>query len=1049
MPREYRQATPGGDPTNPLSLVSVVDLPQVSFTPQIGVAEPENQFEQLQRILVGGAQAAKATFDYQANKAENTMAINAAVERAQARVDKQRELIAEAKQKESAQREVLAKKEQDQIINWFQGNITSAMVEERWADAATLADKFAATYPANENPYAYEKAEAERLRVKSAYEVWSSKRQTELDKLSRAKMAEGFGVVMDRVNALDGLMKEPTGEGKRRVMSLFDGTGEMRFPNGVPMPYVPDSQLHNTLISYLFDTIPQPIRDQLTSEDMVQLTKDISIHSERIRSQVIDERTRQNTFRQMEMRTQAATYLAQTIKDPADLPKLFEEFELLEQDKQNRVITQTQQGNLERNLVANMAQGLGSESPVSGALAWATLIDAAETEGKIPTQRANQIAGLLRKRATAEAKSRINDIMLKAREANVNESTYFYEEYPFNNPSIELGLQLGVYTKDPNTQEIKTVVGAEKVDEALKEMGAEWIRQEARFQRRSAVSVNLESIDSLIVTDNSLDLVRRNFREDKIEFVKKGVETILTPEAKGVIANANSPKDLEPHLVSLKRGADGLIAEYETGADLSKYSTLTVKGGAKVRVPSEVIGNETFRQAYEMVNAGDPRRALQFLILQSADPKFMENNDNRIAMMYGFSMVTDQNMTIAQRNLARSINPKSSNLFTRAELSQVATTSASDLLKGSAKMSPFQKEIAEDKTARLIKASGYQPSDWFEYVNKNYFTPGQGLQAVLNGYDLLVSAKGESVDSFGNVIKVAPFGNAEAEVRMREKYPVMYHAVVAAEAQAFTARAQGATGAETDPRYYLRETFELATALEARAKESKTEEAMSRMIPSEITNPQTGLPYRDNQTQRWNRFELLRRTFADVFKTEIPKTNEYGAEKDPYVNLSLDDELRMEASFRTYKDKGFADELALKMTLRDMGHAGFKPIVPGTLGDWAPEDSNAKVMFVFDPYNIVPDPEMVASPEYKEYMTDFISFIKGQQVKLGKQGGMVVTFNYNNDYSEPDSSLTATVTDPNGNNRIDIRSGITRQNFILWRDNRMDWRDRMTVVTGG
>ena len=102
MPRNYAPYTPSGDPSNPLSLLSPsVNIPQVNFTAQTAVAEPENQFETLQKILGLAAGAAKSVLDYKTNTIQNEMAVNNAIERAQAKEEAAQERQSEKKRERS------------------------------------------------------------------------------------------------------------------------------------------------------------------------------------------------------------------------------------------------------------------------------------------------------------------------------------------------------------------------------------------------------------------------------------------------------------------------------------------------------------------------------------------------------------------------------------------------------------------------------------------------------------------------------------------------------------------------------------------------------------------------------------------------------------------------------------------------------------------------------------------------------------------------------------------------------------------------------------
>lgn len=1044
MPREYRQATPGGDPTNPLSLLSVVDLPQVSFTPQTAVGEPENQYEQLQRILVAGGQAAKATFDYEGQKAENMMAINNAVARAQERVEREREKIEIAQEKSAYKREVLEKKEQDGIINGFDARITAAIVAEDFDTAQAEADKFAATYPEKDNPYAHGKAQDQRLRVQSARRIAEERANTQADRTSAAIRGEAFFKIMDEIQVLEGKFQDPSGAGRADVMSMFNGGRPNR--DGQPEPYVPNSQLHQKLGVYLMGRLPPEMYANLNQEDITQLQTQIISYTENLRTNVTNERARQETFKIIEERTNASIYLASSIKDPADLPKLFQEFDMLEQDKQNKNLTQIQQDNLERNLVYHMGRSLGAESPVTGGLAWAKLIDAGVKDGSIPERSGNRIIAQLQKRSEAEAKMRINGIMLGAREKNPNESTYLYEEYPFVNPAIDIGLQLGVYERDPETQAIKTVEGAEKVGKLLDDMSAEWVRQEARFVKKSGVTSNIETIDAISVVDNQTSMVISTHRQDKTILVEQGFQKVILPEVRGAFAYANDPRNGEKYAISLKRGSDKLIAEFESGQDRSKFSTVTVRGGKNISVPPEVIGNEIFRTAYETVNAGDSRDAMRYLLTQTT-PDNMDDHDNRVALMYAYSMVVDQNMTGGQREMAMSPNPKQSNLWTREELYDVTVNSSRDLYKGWSKMSALQRQTEEDRTARLVQVTKYFPDDFLKYTAEQYFVAGSSPQSIERGYDLMVAARGVAEDDLGRPVdNVSSFGSAEAELRMQEEHPLMYYTIVAAEGKAI--RRYHETGQPVDPREFLRESFANAQSVLARRESKQSpERATMDMIPPVRMDPVQQKPMRDRGTLVGDRYEMVRTAIAKVYgETNIPRTNEFNIGQDPYLNLDPEDLNRMDVYFQEARIMGFSTDTAIEMSVRQMAQEGYKIITPGSYGEFSGTSGSERVMFISDPYNVVPPPDVMKSPEFKGYLSDIASKIKGARVNLGGKGGYLITFNFNNSYTDATSSIYASLTDPNGANRVEIATGINMEDYRLWQTDRDAWSQRFTMV---
>ena len=150
MPRNYAPYTPSGDPSNPLSLLTPsVNIGQVNFTPQTAVAEPENQFETLQKILGLAAGAAKSVLDYKTNSIQNEMAINNAIVRSQEKQEAEAEkAIREQERAEykseraKTKQESLEKEAQDAVLNSYDARITAALLQDKYDESERLGAEF-------------------------------------------------------------------------------------------------------------------------------------------------------------------------------------------------------------------------------------------------------------------------------------------------------------------------------------------------------------------------------------------------------------------------------------------------------------------------------------------------------------------------------------------------------------------------------------------------------------------------------------------------------------------------------------------------------------------------------------------------------------------------------------------------------------------------------------------------------------------------------------------------------------------------------------------
>lgn len=1029
MPREYRQGTPAGDPTNPLSLVSsTVDIQQFTYTPQTAVAEPENQYAQLLKILELGGAAAQNVMDYKTQVIENNMAVTAAINRQQESMIREQERATEQAERQAEKmeykREVAVRKEQDGIVNFFDAQITSALLNDDYETAEALGNKFSGTYPVDQNPYMNQKAQDQLLRIRNAKRVYDSTEQQKKNQFSGAIRGAALYDIMKELETLEGTFANP--ETRQGVMDIVDG-GIPTSDGGVS-PRIPNEQLHTSITEYLMNKVPTAKDINLSEEDRVEIGVATLRMSQTLRNGIIQERNRRDTFRKIEMRYNNAVYLVSSMNDPTkDMPGFFAEFDALSADEENGFLTKTQRENMERNLSATAIQGLGRESPISGALSYADMIEQAVLDGNIPANRGQSIVAGLRKRAATELQGKLGSIDAEAKRNSTSDTTYLYEAYPISDPTTDMGITLGVYRINEQGN-VEVLPGREKLQEQLKRFSDRWVEQEAAYSKQRNVRGNIATVDGLVVLDNELRTINNAVMSGEID-VDQSLQysgNLVTQEMQGYMAYKSDPRNQEKYAVSLKRVSDAAILAHNNRVDPSKMVTLTLSGGQTVTVDPTIAQNEDFRMFADLASTNNLDGLESELMRYRAEGR-TNNTERRMVWMHGVSMLMERRLTDTQRAMAA--NPFNARLYTKAEIDSITTVAAEDLYKRGSKMTAFQREVEEDKTARMVATTGNVPEDWLKYVSERYFAKGGKAtpDQLRQGYLLLTKAKGTVVDGSGIAMNFAPFGNTQAEIRMQQLDPVMYETVVIAEGLAL--------GTDRTVDEFLDEAYAIAVDRNARLEASKGPAKYGdELIPPMNIDPQTGLPKSDARTLFGQRMESLRTAFSEVYGTDIPRTSEYGLANDPYFSMDVEDYNRMNAFYQSFKRKGYPTEIATKMAVRNMHQIGYRLIVPGN-NQGTDTAGSTSVMMVYDPYGNVPSADVMEQDDWKLYMNDVASIALRQPVNLGTPGGYKVFYGWNNDYSRPDSSIPTTLIDSQGN-RMEIPQGVSYQDFLRWQEDR-------------
>jgi len=1028
MPRNYSPFTASGDPTNPLSLLSqTIEIPQVNYTAQTAVAEPENQFETLQKILGLAAGAATSVMGYKENKIKNEMALNAAIERSQA---KQEAAIEEAERKEEraqykAEREqnkleAAEKEAQNNILNSFDARITSALLREDFAEAERLGTEFEGMYPVEKNPFMANKAQDQKLRIKTAKTAFDANADRETAQLSAATQG---AVLSDSLGGLERLQGQFNGlDSRDKVMQMFDA--------------IPDDQLHVALNNYLLSNpvVPSAKLNLLSDEDRVELNTTLLRSTDALRTSIIRERNNRRTYDRIQLRNQAAVTLATQVganpRDTANtLTQLFAEYDNIQNDKDAGFINTTQQNNLERNLTIAIGNNAGKAAPVVGAITMARLIEGGVQAGDIPIARGQAVIKVLMKRAEMEMQSTISTMRDEARrQPNVNDQTALYEMSPSGNPAIELGDRLGVYEVGPDGER-RVAPYMDGIAQQLDTLSKEWARQEAAFTKSKGVAGNVATIDNTFMVDADVRQIDAAIANQDLGLTNEDRSIAMTNlavrEFNGSLAFRNDPVSAERHIIPLKRVVDKETKQIESETPNAPMVKVTVKGGRQFSVPDFVAQDPAFQDFVAAV--GDPNALPQALMSYYADRLSQGGSQgDRAIWLYGMKVHLETTMTDSQMRTAE--NPTLARTYSQGELLDVATTASTNLFKRSDKMDVIQRDIEEEYVGRLVAASQSVPLDWVKHISKNYFAAGASEDSLKKGYKLILDSRGTVIDQNGVQVNYASVGTVASEIAMQQEDPVMYETLVIAEGLAI--------GTNKDPSEFLQQAHTIAVQRNAQLEATKgIMKTQGELVPQPAINFQTGLPMRDSGTLYGKRLEGLRAAFKETFNKDIPRQpfDVSGIDNDPYFSLDVEDYNRMNAVFQGFKAKGYGDDVAIKAAVSTMKRMGYSVVTNE-------EQAGATVGLIFDPYAVNPPDDVKNTVGFKSWVEKKIN--EGQTVKksinLGdgrSRGGAVIKYLTTADLTTPDSKVPFVLIYPNGE-----RFEYTGQNGISYRDYLEDMR---------
>lgn len=990
MPREYRQDTPGGDPSNPLSLMTTtMDIQQVSFTPQTAVAEPENQFVMLERILGLGSQVATNAYQYAAQANENEMALNAAIYR--------------ERQRQTENAEIDIKKNQDAIFKRFDAEITASLLVDDYEGARDRAKLMAEMYPVNENPDGNLKAQDHLLRVKVAEGVYLSKLEQKQRQDSAAIQGQALFDSMSRLETVQGAFNNP--ETRPNVIDMFGPKPPSpENPNGTPG--VPDDQLHVAINDMLMAAIPQAKLPLLTLEDKVELQTTLLRQSDSLRTAIITERNKQRTFARIEQRTNAAIAIASSMNKPTeDLETLFTEFEQLEADKQAGLISPVQQTNLERNLVNIMADNLGKESPVSGALAMKQRITEGINEGRIPTNRGLRIISLLERRASQELESQIQQIEENSKigltaEDQPNSLALSNE----TDPSLEMGFNYGIYTMDSEGK-ITVRPGSERLAGKLQELSAKWISQKNKIARDTGLETTIDFVaNSAMVQQEYTAVLERAATTPNVNPVAE-VDSLMFRELMSAYSYPKEPEKREAHTLTtyrvvkaeLERTKDVAVTP-EVQAELDELNGLVatnpVAAEKKIR---DLVGN------------------------YMSTPEDKRTPEQRKKVYLALESVMDRTLTPRQKETAR--KPESMmDDYGPEEYVTIANNYSTRLYKNKDKMSQVEREIEEDKTARFISAGDAAPVDWFKYLGEQYFVPGASPAQLKRGFDLLSTSKTYMQDDLGNRYNFPTMGSIQAELALYEANPLMYDTLALAEGFSI--------GTSQPSTFFLQESHNIAVRRQQvlEATKDRIGKGTEELLPPITYDYASGLPATANTLSKTRQKEL-RQAFKDVFSYDVPEQSE----SDISLVLDPEDYNRMNAMYQGFKARGYNVEQSMRMALGKMKMFGYNPI-PGQPGSTEP-----RVQMVFDPFSVIPPQSSQNSPEFGGYLSDLV----GQAVRAGKVPAMVspttqgntVSLRYNNtDLGKENAKISFVIMRPNGEViYMPEEFGVSDKDFREWK----------------
>jgi len=991
MPRDYRQPTPGGDPSNPLSLMTTtMDIQQVSFTPQIAVAEPENQYVMLERILGLGAQAATNAYQYAAQANENEMALNAAIYR--------------EKQRQIDDAEIDTKKYQDGIFKRFDAEITAALLADEYDKANAKATQMAELYPVDENPDGNLKAQDHLLRIKVAREVYEGKQLQIRKQESAASQGIALFDSMETLERLQGQFNNP--ETRSQVMNIF-GPQAPTDSNPMGLPGVPDDQLHVAINDMLMAAIAREKLPPLTPEDKVELQRTLLRQSDALRTGIIAERNRQRTFERIEKRTNAAITIATSMNEPTqDLDTLFTEFDQLEADKQAGLITPVQQTNLERNLVNIMSENLGKESPVSGALAMKQRIIDGVNEGRIPPSRGLRIVTMLERRALQELDNEIQTYEANLKVGVPPESQDNALGLAKNtDPGLEIGLNYGIFTRDKDGN-IAVTPGNEKAAAKLAGLSQRWVNQREALAKNTGMEATIEYVQNA-------SLLRQEYTgyvsapdtafTPEVGTRNNNIDALLMREINSAAAYAGQPQKQEPHILT----SYYLITEElkrTTGVDLT---------------PEQTQGYAEFRQLVDSNPAAAEEKFGKEIMGSFISKKPEERTDAERKYVYmTFQALMDKKLNDNQKRVALNPNERI-NDFSMDDYASMAQQSSTNLYKKKGKMSQMERQVEEEKTARLLAFSDTAPKDFYKYVGEEYFAQGSTVNELKAGYTLISQAKARMRDAQGNVINMATYGNVEAELAMYEGDRVMFDTISIAEAFSL--------GTNQPPEFFLAEAHQIA--IRANAERDATKDRLAKgaleMIPPVAYDYAEGKPIPMGLTEERQR--ELRKAFKATFNAEVPEI----AEGDQTISIDAEDYSRMNAIYTGFRARGYSPELAIRAATNKMKMFGYTLVV-GTK-----DSRDERVQLIYDPLGNIPTPEQMNDENFKFYIDDVSKTnpnLQGMKITgAGKLNQVVFKYNAPDDILQY-GRVPYTIIRPNGEAFYSGNAqGISRRGFEEWK----------------
>lgn len=958
MPRSYAPYTPAGDPVNPVSLVSQgVEIPQVNFTAQTAVAQPENQFEILQRVIGEAAGVATSAMRYEENRIKNEIAID--------RINKRN-----AEEKKENERE-----EQANVIATFDSLITSNMLkgtEEGWAEAQRLGDQFSSLYPVGSNPFMSSKAQDQLVRIQNGKRIWQERQEVDYRKEQDAARIGLISPISLEVERLESLFSNP--ETRSQIMGQF----AVELIGGKPFA-VPDERLHVALNNYLMNIVGESKLNLTDERERTQLNEWIIGRTSSLRNSIIGERNKRRTYGELTKLSETVTVRSSELDLPEGNPTdrldgIFELFDEVRNKQEAGFISERQASDVIRNFEDEIVMNAGRNQPVAGALKWARIIAEESNAGKWSSYggTTSTLVNRLLLRASKELDKKISDVKLDAKSnKQFSEDTSLYEAYPREDPALSIGLESGIL--EINAEGVPAVVpGMDRFAIKLNSLSQSWESQKIKkLNKDSALEMN-RTFDRRDVIDEETTPVNLFGSQGRTpEALDDGIVRIATREYRSAQLFRENSDVAANHAIAVRRS---LLRGYgkDTNGDgiLDMPDDIGVWTDEKSGASTDLNGIDAYAKMKDAYQKGDVEG------LQNSIEEFYQSNDfknkeyGKRLLNAGLKLWTDLTLTEGQKEVASGMGTTQ---WTDSQMQAIQESEAVQLKRTWDRMNSEQQQDRLSQISSMSRRTDSFSPTFIDLVGEKMFAEGSSEEQLRMGYEYVKRSRSIYRDAKGVPVAVAPRGQEAAEVHMFQNNELMYRTIIIAENKALMSDDPNDT-----PEDYLLESHRQASARMSQFKNTEAQVRRSmRMLPGAAAEPGTNLLQTRGEALYAGRANLLRDEIVKQFGEErgtvgrVVDASGDPQDMDPLIFVSWEDQVLMNTTFEEAFLQTGSETDAMHEAVSAIRKRGYVPVI-----------QNNSVNFVFDPRR---DIEAVQSSIDTYPFRVFVQeIIDSENAKLGK-----------------------------------------------------------------